>query len=123
MTTTGINEQPTNLFAKSLGNLTNKDIETIKKVRLSKNGRAYFALTWAKINQGKYITFQQIAQMNPNKFLGGRDPARKKLQTVQKLYEHNLIEQNPLNKEEFKITHLGIKYLYCKKLLYKQKTT
>lgn len=110
------------IYEPSLGNLTEQEIEKLKKVSLTRTGKPYIVLAYAKMNKNKYITYQQAAAISPERFLNSNKtftPKRTK-ETLGPLYKHQFIEQNPDNPEEFRITHLGLKFLYCKRFLKKR---
>jgi hypothetical protein len=109
------------IYEPSLGNLTQQEIEKLKKISLPKTGKPYIVLAYAKINKNKYITYQQAAAISPERFFNNNKtltPKRVK-ETLSSLYRHQFIEQNPNNSEEFRITQLGLKFLYCKRFLKK----
>jgi hypothetical protein len=105
-----------NLIA-SLGVLTKEDQEKLRKIYVAKTGRPYLLLVYAKMNMGKYVTFDEAARLNPQKFSGDSSTARRRKQIMANLYDSGLLEKNPDNEEQFRITPLGVKYLYCKSIL------
>jgi len=109
-----------NNLTASLGVISQQDQEKLRKINLPRTSKAYIILSYAKMNVGKYVTYHQVAQLNPQKFLGPNGQKGRVNETLKNLYEKQLIQQNPDNPEEFMITLLGIKYLFCKKLLKKR---
>ena len=120
MTRTTRYVQNHNNLTVSLGIITEQDREKLRKINIPKKGRSYIVLTYAKMKLGQYITYEEVAQLNPQRFLVPTDGPKRRKEIITTLYKYNLIEQNPQNPEQFRITPLGVKFLYAKPLLRKR---
>lgn len=103
-----------------LGSITKQECQKIQSLNMVKTGRPYLVLLYAKMKKGSYITYQEVTQFAPQRFKGDYANQRRSKETLSKLYKNNLIEQNPNNPEQFRITYFGIKYLYAKKYFKKR---
>ena len=116
-TTTRYVQNHNNLLV-SLGSINQQERAAIKAVNLTHNGRPRLILEICRMHAGKWIGLKELQQINPQRFSGefGRE-SRRYREMFTTLNKHKLIEHNPEDPTQFQITPLGIKYLYCKKIL------
>lgn len=115
--TTRYNGNHNNLLL-SLGALTPEEKKSIKQINLTHTGRPRLILEICRMNAGKWITLEDLQQVNPHKFSGefARDSNRSR-EMFRTITKYGLVEHNPENPQQFRATPFGIKYLYCKKLI------
>ena len=112
-----------NNLSLSIGAINTEEREKIRSINIKYNSRPYLMLTYAKMNAPNYVSVEDAISINPNKFKGRDAVPSAKNRTLENLYKHGLIEENPDDPQEFRITRFGIKYLYAKHYFrYRKKT-
>lgn len=101
----------------SLGRITEEEKAFIQKTALPTSGRPYLILQILKINAPQWVTFDQIYEVNPQKFSGEYRRKFRMEQNYNRLTSLGLAEQHPDKPDTIRITPLGIKYLYNKNLV------
>jgi len=94
----------------SFGAVNKQERQIIKNTQLQHYGRPYLCLTAAKMHAPKYIGYETILQIAPQKF----QHHHLYLRSLEKLSKIEFIQLNPDNPEQYRISPLGIKYLYLK---------
>jgi len=102
-----------NNLSLALGAVNKQEREQIKSINLQHYGRPYLILTFARMEAPNYITFEDVQKLSPQKF----DEEQKYIEALKELQKKNLIEQNPDDPQQHRITHFGIKFLYMRKQL------
>lgn len=100
-----------------IGTVTPEETKKIRKIVLQETTRPYQILLYAKTRKGQYFTWDELIELNPQKYGGPAKKPTKQKQTIQRLLDHKLLETNPNNTNQYKITPLGVKYLFCKKTI------
>jgi hypothetical protein len=104
-----------NNLIMSMGTLTQKEKETIKTINVAQKGRPHLLLTYAKMMAPNYVTVDEASKINPNQFSGRNSTPYHKQKQLQILLKHNLVELHPDDNEKYRITPFGMKYLYAKR--------
>lgn len=100
-----------------MGTVTPDEKEKIRKTTVRKTDRAYQILLYAKSRRGQWFTWDDLIDLDPQKFGGQKANPQRRNVCLKRIIEKELIETNPNNPNQYRITPLGVKFLFCKKLV------
>jgi hypothetical protein len=114
--TTRYNGNHNNLYF-GMGAVTPDEKEKIRKIILQETSRPYQILLYAKMKRGHWFTWDDLIELNPQKYGGKNANPQRKNVCLKRILQHDFIETNPDNPHQYRITPLGVKYLFCRQHL------
>jgi len=114
--TTRYNGNHNNIYF-GMGTVTPDEKQKIRKTTVQQQSKAYQILLYGKAKRGQWFTWDELIELNPQKFGGQSARPQRKNVCLKRILQKELIETNPNNPNQYRITPLGVKFLFCKKLV------